>query len=621
MPDDQSLLFRGRGMTDTMYQRWRSHKYIAQSDEAADSDARPNGMVFISRGFMQRFLNRNGTNPVIQWRGIWDEKYTWGGMPGQFHKKDPSLLGNERDMGFRGAVEIPHVKSISIRNNMDQNGVGTATVVVANIYREANTGLEGFVYHVLRDGFFSPHFNGDDDFDVEDVDLFLGEGKRSGMPTNEDGKVLTGLVLPNRKIEVFQGYGSEMQRTFVGLIDTVAIDSKTGEMTIEMTDFGRVLTETTYNQFTTPPGQYPVAFCDWEYIKGGGSRKNWPKKFGILSTATPIIDVTHVAGRIYGWAGFHTWNRVRAGRIGRIGTGSVVVRDQKRRMRATFTGENFEKGNYFIDGINQMKTLLGYMQFITPDFHQEVEPVRGSSSGGNVSGYQRFRDPTYYDDEYSRHSIGVPSFVPPNVWKLPSSESVEQFLDSEILLDGGLVYDYSTLRKQMYVVGTGYKTKRGKPRIFGYHCPYGIEAGLITPIYFNVQEELGIHLSELEIEIFIRRTMMNTLLYFNRGSFTVPGWPAATLNKQVDILESKSGTWRRFFVTGFESEMTLGSNSKWSTNIEVVNIDNIYIRRIKNQIKKLLNVNVNTQYDDTMFQRPKGTRTPAGIHRPGATGT
>ena len=614
--NDQSMLFKGRGMTDTMYDRWRSHRHIAQSAEAANSDARPTGMVFVTRGVMQRFVNRSNENPGMHWRGIWDEKYTWGGMPGQVFNVHKSILGNERDPAFRTAVEIPHVKSITIRNNVDQNGVGNATVVVANIYREANTGIDGFLYHILREGFFSPHFDGDANFDVEDVDLHLGQANRSGMAVNADGKVLTGLVQPNRKIEIFQGYGDEVQRTFVGIIDTVSIDTKTGEMTLEMTDFGRILTDTTYNQFSTPPGRYPVAFCDWGFVKGV-ARKNWRKKFGILSTATPIIDVTHVAGRIYGWAGFHTWNRVRAGRIGRIGTGSVVVRDQKRKIRATFTGENFDKGNHFIDGINQIKTLLGYMQFITPDWHEEVEPVKGSSGGGTIPGSQRFRDPTYYDDEYSRYANGVPNFVPPNVWKLPSGENVEQFLDSELLLDGGIVYDYSPLRKNMYVVGTGHKTKRGGQRIFGYSCPYSIGGGIAPPIYFNAQEELGIHLTELEIQIFIRRTMMNTLMYYNRGSFTVPGWPAVALNKQVDILDSKLGSWRRFFVTGFESEMSLGPKSSWSTTVEVVNVDNVYIKRIKNQIKKLMNVDLDTNYDDLMFQRPKGTRTPAYIMKPG----
>jgi len=243
--------------------------------------------------------------------------------------------------------------------------------------------------------------------------------------------------------------------------------------------------------------------------------------------------------------------------------------------------------------------------------------VKGSSGGGTIPGSQRFRDPTYYDDEYSRYANGVPNFVPPNVWKLPSGENVEQFLDSELLLDGGIVYDYSPLRKNMYVVGTGHKTKRGGQRIFGYSCPYSIGGGIAPPIYFNAQEELGIHLTELEIQIFIRRTMMNTLMYYNRGSFTVPGWPAVALNKQVDILDSKLGSWRRFFVTGFESEMSLGPKSSWSTTVEVVNVDNVYNKRIKNQIKKLMNVDLDTNYDDLMFQRPKGTRTPAYIMKPG----
>jgi hypothetical protein len=552
---------------------------------------------------------------------LWDEKYGWGGMPGQWYRKHPSLDGNPRDSAFRDPIELPHVRQINIRNNVDANGIGTATITIQNLYREANTGLDGFIYHLIQEGFFSPYGSGDDDFDVNDHDLFLGKAPRASMVTNEDGKVITGLLVPNRKIEIFQGYGDEVQRTFVGLIDSVSIDAKTGTLTIESTDYGRALSETTYNQFTTPPGRYPVAFCDWDYVRGV-SRSRWPKVFGIPRTATPIIDVTHVAGRIYGWNGFQSWNRVRAGRIGKIGTGSIKPNPggRRRAVRATFMGENFEKGNYFIDGINQMKTLLGYIQFITPDFHDQVTPVPGSAPGGNIPGYQRFRDPDWYDDEYSRYAIGVPNFVPPNIWVRRNSVGVEQFLDSEILLDGGMVYDYQVLRKQMYVTGTGHKTKRGRPRVFGYHVPFDIVYGFHTPIYFNVQEELGINLTQKEIQIFIRRTMMNTLMYYNRGQFTVPGWPGVSINKQVDVLESKTGTWRRFLITGFESEMTLGPKSSWQTSVDVVNIDNVYIRRMKDQIKKLMGVDQDVQFDDVIFQAPKGTLTPSWINKPAGRG-
>lgn len=604
-------LSTGRGMSDTMYSRWRSHRYIAQATEASNSDHRPTGRVFVSRGYMQRFIDYRSDQVQesgVLWRGIWDEKYTWGGMPGQITGRDPSLNGHPRDTAFRGSIELPHVNTINIRNSVDQNGIGTATIVINNIHREETVGGEGFVYNILQEGFYSPHFNGDGDFDVHDVDLFLGSGPRPGMTTNADGKVITGLMLPNRKIEIFQGYGDEVQRTFVGLIDSISIEARSGKMTIECSDFGRVLSETTYNQFSCPPGRYPVAFCDWKYVREI-PRTRWVKKFHIMKTATPVIDITHIAGRLYGWAGFHSWNRVHAGRIGKSGAGKMQVGDERRAIRSVFHGDNFEKGSYFIDGINQIKTLLGYIQYITPDFDT------------TMPGSERFTDPDVYDDEYSKHAIGIPNFVPPNIWaeSRRNSTSVEQFIDNEILLDGGLVYDHAVLRKQIYVTGTGHKTRAGSQRVFGYHAPFELEAGLITPIYYNVHDELGIKMSELEIQIFMRRIIMNTLMSFNRGSFTVPGWPGACINKQVDILESKTGTWRRFYVNGFESEMELGPKASWKTSVEVVNLDNIYIKRIKRQLKALLKVNEDVTYDDMMFQQPKTRVTPGWVNRPART--
>lgn len=602
-----SQLSQNRGMTEEMWRRWRGHKYIAQSESAVNADFRPVGQVFVTRGHMQRMVSPN--DPALdpngfgaKWDAIWDEKFVWGGLPGQRSKNSPSPAGEVRNIDFREPVELPSVQSISIRNNIDQNGISNCTITIQNIYREEKIG--DFVYHVLREGFFSPHFNGDEGFDETDIDIFSGKAPPSSYVRNEDGKVITGLMMPNRKIEVFQGYGDEIQRTFVGLIDHISVDAKSAKMTIECTDFGRVLSETTYNQFSVPPGRYPVDFVDWHLTKGV-SRKKWGEKFGYLRTGLQVYDVTHVAARIFGWAGFHHWNRVKAGRIGKINAPRVSVNNTKRHLRAHFTGEHFEKGAYFIDGINQIKTLLGYLFFITPDYHP------------NVTGAGRFRDPTVYDGDNSKYSIGMPNFVPPNVWNKNPTNGVEQFLESEILLDGGLIYDYQSLRKQMYVVGTGYKTKKGRPRVFGYHAPYGLDCGLLSPIYFNVQEQLGIHLSQLEIQVFIRLVMLQTLIQFNRGQFTVPGWPGATLNKQVDILESSTGTWRRFYVTGFESEMNLGPKSSWKTTVEVVNLDNIYIQRLKRQIKRLMGVNQNTDYDLTMSKSPRCAQTPKWINNPG----
>lgn len=606
------------GMTVEMRRRWRgvmgsaavgdsiNRSFTAQGAYEANADFRPTGKVFITRGYLQRRVtDPNGPTVGVEWRAEWDEKYTWGGMPGQVTARDPNPAGHERDPDFRDPVELPHVKSISINNAIDSGGVGTATITIANIKHEENTGIGGFVYHVMREAFYSPFRNGDDEFDIADLDLFLGRGPNSETVVDENGKVITGLVMPNRRIEVFQGYGSEIQRTFTGLIDSVEVNARTGELTISASDHGRVLAEATYNQFTTPPGRYPVAFIDWRWVRGV-ARTSWVRRFNVLKTSTPVTDITHIVGRICGWAGFKYWNRVTAGRIGRANTGSVTVDGVRRRNRAVFTGEGFDKGDYFMDGVNKIRELLGYLFFITPDIHPDSP------------NYGRTTDPNVYDDEYSADLVGMPNFVPPNVWNMNPSNRVEQFKEDEIIIDGSLAYDHTFIKKNIYVTNTGLKNSRGGERVFGYHTPYELDYGLSTPIYINFGEEYGenFRMTQKEIQVFMRVIMLKAMIQLCRGSFTVAGWPGATLNKQIDILESKTGTWRRFYVTGYEHRMELGEKASWTTNTTVVNIDNIYIERIKRQIKRLLGVDQDTQYDLTMTKPASTVQTPAWINKP-----
>ena len=106
--------------------------------------------------------------------------------------------------------------------------------------------------------------------------------------------------------------------------------------------------------------------------------------------------------------------------------------------------------------------------------------------------------------------------------------------------------------------------------------PWTLNAGIPRHAYYDVKQEMGnVNLTFLETKIFILMSMMMMLINFCKGSFTCAGYPGAKLNDQIDILESQSGTWRRFYVLGFEHQMTLGPSARYQTTFQVANIDNI----------------------------------------------
>lgn len=597
-------------MSPEMIRRWKGWRsgfelgnglkattmHTATSGQAPDSDHRPTGRVFITRGMMRHHYFRETPEDLevdlrravqeTRFRGDWDEKYTWYGQPGEgisvTTDTGETVLGGLMPEETVGPIEMPFIKSINISNNLGQNGMGNATIVMGNYqWEEHEDPFTELLYHTIRTGFFSPFYGGDDfGLAAEDheADLLLGFDEED-MIYDENGKRITGLLLPNRKIEVYQGYGDEIQRTFVGYIDTVEITMENPQITLKCSDTGRPLTEFTFMKTPDMDLPYPVSFGDYEYWSLL-RRSQWPDRTMIL-----VRDLTDIAGHILGWGGFQYF---RAPRVGRIGGTGLASEEGIASHDAVFNGDRFEKGVHFIDGLNIIKELLGWTFFVTPDFWNKGGT--GASTDPNYSegnsAYQsaRYSDPTVYDEEYSRFTIGVPNLVPLNVWN--RAPEAEQFFDNELITAGSLTYDISALRKNMYVVNSGLIGEDGRDRTIGMTGPWDLHRGIQKHIVYDVSESMGqgVKLNEQEIKRFISMMLMQTVVQFAKGSIQVPGYPGAKINDQCDVLDSATGTWRRFFITGFESNMTLGQNSSYATRLTVVNIDNQYIRRLLNRI-------------------------------------
>ncbi len=588
-------------ISSAMRQRMRSPHKGKQPMELAGnvitSDYKPSAEVFLTRGAMRRHyhppfritntpeMRRQGTN---RWRGDWDEKYRFLGQFGEegaFHivpdthppRRVTGGGGKQMPTTQQGPIGMPYLKQITVRNGLDQNGIGTSTVTLQNAEWQEVPDDEMLIYHLLREGFFSPYYGGEnfgtemsdnERFGVDRHGVDLGGAAYPGAIFNSAGKQISGLILPNRHIDIYQGYGNELQRSFTGLVNSVEISSNPRQITLNCTDFGRVLTDTAFIKQTVPPGNWPVAFGDKDYWNARGKRKEWPKH-GAPRNMVTVSDLSNVVGHILGWAGFQYFKAPLLGRIGGMGTSPTSNLPAKN--NAVFEGESFGMGSYFIDGINRIKELLGYHFYITPEFWSQRP------------GSERFRDPASYDGEESPYSIGLPYFVPPNIWV--KEPTVEQYLDDEILLNANLTYDIEAIRNSIYVFNTGLDIPRaggGTTQTIGMHARHGLAAGMPRVIFYNLREAMGnVTLTPREVEIFILMTFIQTLMYFVKGTITVAGHPGAKINDQCDILERHSGTWRRFFIWGFESTMQLGPSASYRTTFQVSNMDNVHIRRYK----------------------------------------
>lgn len=185
-------------VTPQFFEWWRSRNHVGV--------ARPTQSVRVRKG---TFL-----------RGY----YTWGGpkvnarIPGET-KKNPWLAkwtAHPEDW-----VDLPNVWSVDLSQDFTQDGIEVATVVLENVLMQQAMGPLGQLYHLIKRGALAP---------------LRGYAPPDWLQLYEQTEWY-GMLDRHAQIEVFQGYGTEVQRTFTGLIDDVDTTSAPDRITLTLRDF------------------------------------------------------------------------------------------------------------------------------------------------------------------------------------------------------------------------------------------------------------------------------------------------------------------------------------------------------------------------------------------------
>lgn len=146
---------------------------------------------------------------------------------------DPTLPWQATWTALTPWVTVPNIIGVDLTQNYGQKGVRSAVIHVENIVYAALAAAGGGTYHQRKRGYLSPL-----------------RGFDSGRPplVDEDGTPVTQnawyeILKKDSQIDVWEGYGTEMARTFTGLIDDCDLTSHPDHLTITARDFGKPLTE------------------------------------------------------------------------------------------------------------------------------------------------------------------------------------------------------------------------------------------------------------------------------------------------------------------------------------------------------------------------------------------
>lgn len=175
-------------------------------------------------------------------------KPKFGAISGGKHGKDPW----QADLWIlTDWMELPNIASVELHDSFDQDGVAeptAATIQVENVVYKQMTGPGGPFRQFLR-GFLSP---------------WRGL-KLAGRPapTVDQNEWYEMLFTSGTQIEIKQGYGNSLTRTWTGLIDETNVQSSPDTITLTARNFGVMFTEQRlfgWNKARDVPS--PVVFSD-----------------------------------------------------------------------------------------------------------------------------------------------------------------------------------------------------------------------------------------------------------------------------------------------------------------------------------------------------------------------
>lgn len=271
-----------------------------------------------------------------------------------------------------------------------------------------------------------------------------------------------------------------------------------------------------------------------------------PKKLAGKAKWIAVDDAADVVRWVLMWAGFKEWNVVNLGV----------------KLKKPIT---FHQTDYLIDVIAHMASEANWVFFID----------------------QPSDDPD---------SIGVPTFVP-NAALAPPPGSMEQVTDADLLTGVETKFTKEPLAQIIRVRGQLQKRKKGGTQLGEDHA--NRVTGVYTPPWSGIHHDIlsgepsqdypfggrlsGLLKHETHFDPNVEtadEALMGCLLIATQmalasfgATIEVPGYPGFSLNEQVSVVDTPSGTNSRLWITGVNSTFTTGENAEWKTTLEGVLVD------------------------------------------------
>jgi hypothetical protein len=214
-------------VTQTFVDRWRSRHHIGSAKPQQYARVRKGRFERAYRNFTfldgstEEFAFLPGTSNAKPWAAKWVPQTAW--------------------------VQVPNLREADLEQSFDNNGFITCTLVFENIIYKQIAGVVG-TYHAVKRGYLSPWMG------------FRSIIRASQFAQNEWYELLDGGC----QIEVWQGYGDQMARTFTGLIDDVDMTSKPDQLTVTARCFGAnaLGEQRVYGYNKDPRIRPPITFAD-----------------------------------------------------------------------------------------------------------------------------------------------------------------------------------------------------------------------------------------------------------------------------------------------------------------------------------------------------------------------
>lgn len=500
-------------VSDTFMDRWRnSSEQVGFAAPAQMIELRrgrfyrgyddwtfPEGMISsIDYGVMPTSPNNQAHKP---WQATWTPTTMWETIPGL------SSVTTQKD-------------------TTANNGIGQATITIENTEFLAAEGPTGDQYHTWDRGYLSP-WRG-----------FNPPGYSATGPQNEWYERLQ----RNSQIRIWQGYGTDVWvPTFVGLLDDADFDSGIGagtnggdQVILTARSFGRVLSdETLYGWNIDPALNDPIYFTDRGYADSNpGAVGDWWIK---------IDDISNIVRIILRWAGFKHWQVNDCGQG--LNPGEPL---------------SFNRGQYYIDVINQICALTGFVFWVG-----DPDPNDPESIGIPVFRYPRWYQPTspiievhdahLLTDAQMKITDDPRAYIIRVRGKIPSISSPIG-LPLTINPDDQTDLDASVAAYENVVSDSGDPTKRPT---YVYRPPWTVqnqEAGILKHVVHT--DNYLVTIGDCRTACFLIAAAEALLAY--TGQFQCPGNPQLELDTQVGIFDKGSGLVSRVYVSNVQTSFTWG---------------------------------------------------------------